>query len=82
MPVFLGKHKLTEGMTEADVKEGWGKYKASAQEKGLKPLHANFSVEAGFAYCETEAPNAQAVRDAHSAVEIPLEEVTEVVTVD
>ena len=82
MPVFIGKHKLMEGMTETDVKEGWGKYKASAQKNGLKPIHANYSIEKGFAYCETEAPSAQAVHDAHSQVEIPLEDVIEVVTLE
>ena len=80
--VFMGKHKLQEGMTQADAEEGWVKYKAAAQKKGLKPLHANLSVEKGFAYCETEAPSAQAVRDAHSEAEIPLEDVIEVVTLE
>ena len=78
----MGKHKLMEGMTEADVKEGWGKYKVAAKAKGLKTHHANYSIEKGFAYCETEASNAQDVRDAHSGAEIPLEDVIEVVTLE
>lgn len=78
MAVFLGIHKLTEGTSEDQVKEGWDKYKESATSKGLKPLGAVASVEKGFAYCQTEAESADQVRDAHQAVEIPLEDVVEV----
>ena len=82
MPVFMGKHKLSEDTTEEQMQEGWEKYKAAARARGLKPLHANYSLENGFAYCEAEAPSAQDVREAHEVSAIPLEDVVEVVTVD
>ena len=82
MAVFMGIHKIPADMTADQVKEGYGKYKTAATAKGLTPRHANFSMEKGFAYCETEAASAQEVRDAHADAEIPLEDVVEVVTVD
>lgn len=82
MAVFLGIHKLTEGTSEDQVKEGWDKYKESATSKGLKPLGAVASVEKGFAYCQTEAESADQVKDAHQAVEIPLEDIIEIQRLD
>lgn len=78
MAVFLGVHKLPAGMDEAQVSDGWNTYKQSASSKGLHPLSALVSLEKGFAYCQTEAENAQAVWDAHKDVQIPLEDVIEV----
>ena len=78
MAVFLGVHKLPAEMTEDQVREGWENYKKSATEKGLRTLGAVVSVEKGFTYCQTEAESADQVRDAHQAVENPLEDVIEV----
>lgn len=61
-------------MSEDEVKEGYETYKRSATEAGLKPLGAVVSLEKGFAYCQTEAESADQVREAHSKVEIPLED--------
>lgn len=80
MAVFLGVHKLPAGMSEEDVKEGYEKYKTSAVEAGLKPLGAVVSLEKGFAYCQTEADSQDQVRQAHTKVEIPLEDVIMVTT--
>jgi hypothetical protein len=77
MAIFLGVHKLDK-WDETQISEGWNKYKESASSKGLKVLGAVFSLEKGFAYCQTEADSADQVREAHSAVEIPLEDVIEV----
>ena len=78
MAVFLGVHKLPAEMTEDQVREGWENYKKSATEKGIRPLGAIVSVEKRIAYCQTEAESADQVRDAHQAVENPLEDVVEV----
>lgn len=78
MSVFLGVHKLNEGMQEADVQKGWETYKASAQKAGLRPIGAVVGVDKGFAYCQTEADSADQVRQAHAEVEIPLEDVVAV----
>jgi hypothetical protein len=73
--VFLGVHKLQDGMSKEDVKAGYETYKKSAEEAGLKPLGVLVSMEKGFAYCQTEAESEDQVRQAHARVEIPLEDV-------
>ena len=78
MAVFLGVHKLIPGMTDVEVQEGYAKYKQSAMQQGLQPLGAVYSMEKGFAYCQTQADSADAVRQAHQNVAIPLEDVVEV----
>ena len=82
MSVFLGVHKLPEGMQEADMVKGWESYKTNAQAAGLKPISAVVSIEKGFAYCQTEAESAEQVRQAHSGASIPLEDVVEVKRLD
>lgn len=78
MALFLGVHKLTAEMTDDQVAEGFEKYKESARAKGLTPLSAVYSLEKGFAYCQTEAQSADQVREAHADMAIPLEDVVEV----
>jgi hypothetical protein len=78
MALFLGVHKIPAGMDENQITEGWNKYKGSASSKGLRILGAVYSKEKGFAYCQTEAQSADEVREAHQAVEIPLEDIIEV----
>ena len=82
MALFLGVHKLLENMDDKQVSEGYGKYKNNANAKGLHPLFAVYSLEKGFAYCQTEASSAQEVWDAHKEVQVPLEDVIEVKRVE
>jgi len=69
-------------MTEVETKEKYEKYKASAREDGLNPISAVYSAEKGFAYCQTEADSPEQVRAAHEKVNIPLEDVMEIVKLD
>ena len=78
MAIFMGVHKLAQGMSEEEAQAGYAKYKESAMKNGLKPLGAIVSVEKGFAYCQTEADSIDQVWQAHKVVEIPLEDVVEV----
>ncbi len=78
MAIFLGVHKVPSDMTDDQVTEGFGKYKENAKAKGLTPLSAIYSLEKGFAYCQTEAENADQVKEAHEGAAIPLEDVIEV----
>lgn len=78
MAIFLGVHKLPEEFGDSDAVNGFEKYKESAKTKGLNPIGAVYSLEKGFAYCQTEAQSADQVREAHQDVAIPLEEVIEV----
>ncbi len=75
MPRFIGKHTFTPGATEEQVKENWEKYKTAAEAKGLKTIHALYSREKGFAYCETEAASTQEVEQAHKDAGVPVDEV-------
>ena len=78
MAIFMGVHKVPDGMTEEEAQAGYTKYKESAMKSGLKPLGAVVSIEKGFAYCQTEAGSANEVREAHSVAQIPLEDVVEI----
>lgn len=78
MALFLGVHKLPSKMGDKETEEGFEKYKQSAIAAGLKPLSAVYSLEKGFAYCQTEADSAQQVWEAHGKVGNPLEDVIEV----
>lgn len=78
MPLFLGVHKIPEGFSEEQIKQGWQNYCQSSQTLGLKPLSVIYSLEKKFAYCQTEAETSEQVRQAHQSVAIPLEEVIEV----
>lgn len=82
MALFLGIHKVPQEAQESEIAEGYNKYKQSAQNMGLKPLGAVYSMAKGFAYCQTEANSAEEVRKAHENVQIPLEEVVEVQALD
>lgn len=78
--IFLGVHKIPQGMEETQIIEGFEKYKESARAKRLQPLSAIYNIEKGFAYCQTEAQTADQVREAHQDVAIPLDDVIEVKT--
>jgi hypothetical protein len=53
MAIFLGVHKIPQGMGEMQITEGFAKYKEKAVAKGLHPIGAVYSMEKGFAYCQT-----------------------------
>lgn len=82
MALFLGVHKITSGVTKDTIQHGYQTYKQSAQGMGLKTLGAVYSMEKGFAYCQTEANSKEEVRKAHENVQIPLEDVIEVQAVE
>lgn len=69
-------------MSEDEVEEKYDTYKDSAREAGLNPVRAIYNSEKGFAYCETEADSAEQVRAAHEKVNIPLEDVMEIIKLD
>lgn len=83
MAQFLGVHKTADigAATDQAAADGFNKYKDAAGKMGLNATHAHYSLEKGFAYCITEAENADKVKEAHASVDIPLEDVIEVKTV-
>lgn len=82
MKLFLGVHKFKPGMSEEEVKEKYEAYKASARDDGLNPISAVYNTEKGFAYCQTEADSVEQVRAAHDKVNVPLEDVMEIIKLD
>ncbi len=58
MALFLGVHKLPGDLGEEGVKEGWAKYGENCEAMGLKAHSVVYSLEKGFAYCQTEADSA------------------------
>ncbi len=82
MPRYLGVHKLKAGMSDSDIRAGWEKYCESCEAAGLRPVSVTYSVEKGFAYCQTDAESSEQVRKAHEVVTIPLEDVIEVQVLD
>jgi hypothetical protein len=78
MALFLGIHKIPAGTKQQDIIDSFNKYKTAAEEKGISAVSAVYSLEKGFAYCQTEAESAEQVKDAHVAAGVPLEDVIEV----
>lgn len=78
MSIFIGVHKIPTGLGEADIQNGWNSYKEEAVRRGLKPIRVRYNMAKGVAYCETEAPSENGVREAHESVQVPLEDVVEV----
>lgn len=78
MALFLGIHKIPEGMSLDDAREGWSAYKQNATEMGINPLHTAVSLERGFAYCQTEADSAEKVKEAHEKAGVPVDDVVEI----
>lgn len=78
MALFLGVHKIPADLAEKDIAAGYESYKKSAKDSGIHALSAVYSMEKGFAYCQTEAKTADEVRQAHANAQIPLEDVIEV----
>ncbi|MCL4365744.1 DUF4242 domain-containing protein [Patescibacteria group bacterium] len=69
-------------MTEDEAEEKYDMYEDSAKKDGLNPISAVYNAEKGFAYCQTEADSAEQVRAAHEKVNIPLEDVMEIIKLD
>ena len=83
MAQFLGIHKMADigATSDQEATDGFHKYKDAASKMGLNATHAHYNLEKGFAYCITEAQNADDVRKAHASADISLEDVVEIKTV-
>jgi hypothetical protein len=79
MTILLTIHKLQPGMNKNDIRKNYEIYKKSAIEAGLKPLGAVASLKKGFAHYQTEAETAEQVRQAHSKVQVPIEDIVKVI---
>ena len=67
---------------EAQIYDGWSKYKEAAVKRGLRPIRVHFNAAKGTAFCATEAPTEADVREAHQDIALPLEYVIKVKTLE
>lgn len=84
MAHFLGVHKMESvgAMTDQEAADNFHKYQDAAAKAGLNATHVHYSLDKGFAYCITEAENADQVKEAHKSADIPFDDVIEVKTVE
>lgn len=67
MAIYLGIHSGIE-MPEDQVDGAWAKYKESCENLYLKAHQLYYNVSEGKAYCITEAPSEEKVKEAHEAI--------------
>jgi hypothetical protein len=73
MPLFIGLHTLRQ-----DMGDGWHGYKEACRGLGIRAVCSYGSADKGVAWCVTEAPSAETVRQAHARSHVPVDEVFEV----
>lgn len=78
MALYLGVHKIPQGMEDNQVREGFLGYRKNAMNQGLNAKMAVYSLARGFAYCLTEASSPDQIQAAHKKAAVPLEDVIEV----
>lgn len=81
MAQFLGIHAgemFVDESKKSEDADPWEDYKAACASRGCKPLHVHFNMEAGRAFCITEASSAEEVQAAHTDANLVVQEVIEV----
>ena len=82
MPRYLIERNLPEGITAQEVEDAVRRAIAvNITLPAIRWLHSNLAIDRSKFFCEYEAPNADAVREAARLAEIPCDLVTEVVEV-
>ncbi len=86
MAQFLGIHEGAAFIDDTKAKGGgedaWKAYKAACEAHGCRPIHVHYNMDAGRAFCLTEASSAQEIKTAHADANLNLKEVIEVETAD
>jgi hypothetical protein len=79
MPRYVIERVLPEGLVDADVDDAVRRAIAANDEvAGVRWVHSNLAVDRSKFFCEYEAPDAGAVREAARRAAIPCDIVTEV----
>jgi uncharacterized protein YaaR (DUF327 family) len=78
MAIFLGVHEFGERLTQEKMDENWAKYSNSCKEHGAQAHKVFYNLAEGKSWCITEAESADAVNEAHNAVELPTKQLFEV----
>jgi hypothetical protein len=79
MPRYVIERGLPQGLSEGDVDDAVRRaMAANAQVGGVRWIHSNLAIDRSKFFCEYEAPDAGAVREAARRAGIPCDAVTEV----
>lgn len=82
MPRYLIERSLPRGTTAQQIEDAVRRAVAvNAMLPDIRWLHGNLAVDLSKFFCEYEAPNADAVREAARLAGIPCDHVTEVTEV-
>lgn len=85
MAQFLGIHEgemFIDNTKNTESDDPWALYKEACDNRGCKALHVHFNMDAGRAFCITEASSSEEVQAAHTDANLNLKEVIEVETTD
>lgn len=82
MPRYVVERDLPAGMTDAAIEDAVRRAIAvNAALPTIRWIHSNLTIDRRKFFCEYEAPDQDAVREAARLAEIPCDRVTEVVEV-
>ncbi len=82
MPRYVIERTLPPGITPAEVEDAVRRAIAvNTTLPQIRWVHSNLAVDRSKFFCEYEAPNPDAVREAARLADIPCDRVTEVVEV-
>lgn len=85
MRFFIDTHDrklktFPEKLTPSDFEGFFALYEKACYAEGVVPLRIHVGYEDGRAFCLNMAPDADAVKRAHSRVGLPFDSITEVTT--
>lgn len=79
MPRYVIERRLPDGLTDADIDDAVRRaIAANARLPGVRWIHSNLATNNSKFFCEYEAPNEQALREAARLAQIPCDTVTPV----
>ncbi|HLW60892.1 MAG TPA: DUF4242 domain-containing protein [bacterium] len=82
MPRYVIERELPTGITESEIEDAVRRAIAvNATLPAIRWVHSNLTVDRRKFFCEYEAPNPDALREAARLADIPCDRVSEVVEV-
>ncbi|MCG8404131.1 MAG: DUF4242 domain-containing protein [Phycisphaerales bacterium] len=84
MKYFIDTHDKTKGsypqqeLTEEEWLEAYKAFEEACENEGGLALGAHVNLKDGRAFCFTAGKDAEAIRRAHEAVDMPFDSITEV----
>lgn len=84
MKFFMDEHQREfksfpeEQISDDEFAGLYKRFAEACEREGVVPLGSHVSCQQGRAYCLIAAPNEEAVRRAHDAVDLPYNKITEI----